>query len=136
MGTGQAPLERTIEATVPAVGAAADDSTVIGEAPFACTVTGVNYAPEAAITGANTDTRTITLVNRGQAGSGSTVVATLALTAGVNAAAYDDKGFTLSVVAGATTLAAGDVLEWRSTHSGSTGLADPGGHVRVTVARA
>lgn len=131
----QAPLTETLEAEVPARAAAADGTQVIGEAPFDGTVTAVTYIPEATITGANTDTRTVSLVNKGQAGSGSTSVASLALTAGVNAPVDDEKALTLSGTAANLEVVEGDVLAFSSTHAGSTGLADPGGHVQVEISR-
>lgn len=130
-----APLVRKLEATVPAVAAASDADQTIGEAPFAGTVTGATFVPEAAITGNTTETRTLTIVNKGAAGAGTTVVGTLAYTTGVNGVAFDEQAFTLSAVAGATTVAAGDILAFASTHGGSTGLADPGGKVQVEITR-
>jgi hypothetical protein len=130
-----APYVRVIDADVPAVSTVGnDDDSVVGQAPFDCTVTSVVYIPETAITGADTNSRTVSLVNKGQAGSGSTTVASLALTSGVNAAANDDKAITLSATAANLVLAAGDTLQWRSIHVG-TGIADPGGMIRVTVSR-
>ncbi|MEW2415294.1 hypothetical protein AB0953_16485 [Streptomyces sp. NPDC046866] len=130
-----APYVRVIEADVPAVSTAGnDDDSVVGQAPFDCTVTSVVYIPESAITGADTNSRTVSLVNKGQAGSGTTTVASLALTNGVNAAANDDKAITLSGTAANLVLAAGDTLQWRSIHVG-TGIADPGGMIRITVSR-
>src|SRR6185437_4380240 len=129
-----APLERTLQATLPALGAAVAGDQVVGEALFAGTVTSVSYTPEAAITGDNTNTRTMTLVNKGQSGSGSTVIATLAFTTGNNAAAVDEKQFVMSVVANATTVAAEDVLVAVETVAG-TGLATPGGRVEVVLSR-
>lgn len=129
-----APLTRTQEASLPPLATAVDGDVIVTEAPFAATVTAVSYIPEATITGANTNSRTLTLVNKAQDGTGTTVVATLALTSGVNAAAADEKPLTLSGVAGATTVASGDVLEFVSTHSG-TGIADPGGRVHVELTR-
>lgn len=130
-----APYVRVIEADVPAVSTAGnDDDSVIAQAPFACTVTSVQYVPEAAITGADTNSRTVSLVNKGAAGSGTTTVASLALTNGVNATANDEKAITLSGTAANLVLAEGDTLQWRSIHVG-TGIADPGGLVRITVSR-
>lgn len=123
------------QATVPAVAAASDADQTIAESHVAGTVTAITYTPEAAITGANTETRTLTVVNKGQSGAGTTVIGTLAFTSGVNGVAFDEKAFTLSAIAGATTVAAGDILALVSTHSGSTGLADPGGRVEVEVER-
>jgi hypothetical protein len=117
------------------VAAASDANEPVGEAPFAGTVSEASYTPDAAVTGANTETRTISLINRGQDGTGTTVVATLALTSGVNLVSGDEKQLTLSAVAGATTVASGDVLAFKSTHSGSTGLADPGGLVQASITR-
>lgn len=130
-----APFVQVIERNVPAVSTAnASDDTVLGQAPFACTVTSVQYVPEAAITGAATNHRSVSLVNKGQAGSGSTSVATLAFDSGVNATANDEKTITLSGTAANLALAAGDTLQWRSLAVG-TGIADPGGVVRVTISR-
>lgn len=130
-----APLQKVIEADVPAVSTAGNsDDTVIGQAPFACTVTDVEYVPESAITGAATNNRTVSLVNKGQDGSGSTVVATLTFGSGTNAAANDDTTVTLSATAANKVLAAGDTLQWRSVANG-TGIADPGGLARITLSR-
>lgn len=132
-----APLQRTLTADVPPVAITADGSTVVGDAPITGTVTSVSYTPEAAVTGAASPaSRTLSLVNHGAAGAGTTVVATLALVGGVNLVAYDAKPITLSVVADATDVAEGDVLEWRSIAvTSGTGLADPGGQVEVVVDR-
>lgn len=130
-----APLVRVIEADVPAVSTAGnDDDTVLAQAPFDCTVTAVEYVPEAAITGAETNHRAVSLVNKGQAGSGTTVVASLTFDDGVNAAANDEVALDLSETAADLDLSAGDTLQWRSIHVG-TGITDPGGLVRITVAR-
>jgi hypothetical protein len=108
--------------------------TIIGEAPFAGTVTSVTYMPTAALSGANTNSRTLNLYNRGQAGAGTTVVATLALTSGVNLVDNDEKTITLSGTPANLVLVAGDVLEWESLAVG-TGIADPGGLVKVEISR-
>lgn len=133
--TETSPQVYAIEATVPAVGAAADKEVNIGVVPFAGTVTSVTYLPDTVLTGANTESRTLALINKGTAGAGTTSVASKAFTSGVNAAADDETTITLSVVANATTVAEDAVLAWTSTHVGSTGLADPGGLVRVEITR-
>lgn len=97
------------------------------------TVSAVTYSTVTAITGANTNTRSVSLVNKGQAGAGSTVVATLQFNSGVNTTASDEKTITLSSTAADLVVAAGDVLQWQSTAVG-TGIADPGGLVNVTIA--
>lgn len=97
------------------------------------TVSAVTYSTVTAITGANTNTRSVSLVNKGQAGAGTTVIATLQFNSGVNTTASDEKTITLSSTAADLVVAAGDVLQWQSTAVG-TGIADPGGLVSVTIA--
>jgi hypothetical protein len=120
---------------VAAVAAGSDAEIAVAKAPFDGTVTGVTYVPKSTITGANTDSRTISLLNKGQAGSGTTAVASLALTNGVNATGFDEKALTLSVTAADLVVADGDILSFKSLHVGSTGLADPGGTVFVEFTR-
>jgi hypothetical protein len=130
-----APLQRILEQDVAPVATAGNDlDSVVSQAPFDCTVTKVEFVAVAAITGANTNTRSVTLFNKGQAGAGTTTVATLQFDSGVNASASDEKAITLSGTAANLDLAAGDTLLWRSLHVG-TGITDPGGLVRVTVTR-
>lgn len=130
----RAPFVAVLSRAVPGAGTTADASTPVGIAPFAGTVTAVSYIPDTDITGADTDTRSVSLVNRGDDGTGTTVVATLQFDAGVDAADYAATAITLSAVEGATTVAEGDVLEWLSEDVG-TGLADPGGLVQLDVTR-
>lgn len=132
--TDTAPLNREESSNVAAVSAGSDLTTVVCEAPFAGTITRVGYIPITAVTGADTNSRTLTVTNRGQAGSGTTVAATLALTNGVNAAAKDEKAVTLSGTAANLVVAEGDVITFESTHVG-TGIADPGGRVVIEFAR-
>ncbi len=49
---------------------------------------------------------------------------------GASLVAATEADFTLSAVAGATTVAVGDVLEIESAHT-ANGVADPGGLIRV-----
>lgn len=132
--TDTAPLTKKLTADTDALGATADATVPLGPAPFAGTVTAVTYIPQAAITGANTNTRTLNLINKGQAGSGTTVVATVALTSGVNPAADDEFALTLSGTAANLVVAEGDVLALQSVHA-SSGLADPGGEISVKISR-
>jgi hypothetical protein len=117
---------------VPSVAAASDSTVNIGDVKRDGTVTKVAYIPDSAITGANTETRTISVLNKGQAGTGTTSVASLALTSGVNAAVSDEKALP-SRHRRQQEVAEGDVLAFKSLHSGSTGLADPGGLIVVEV---
>lgn len=109
---------------------AADDTFALEPARFKGKLASVTYTPEAAATGDNTNARTFTLVNKGVAGSGTTVMATLALTTGVNLVAFDEKAATLSATAADLLFEQGDELAWVSTHTG-TGVVDPGGAVVV-----
>lgn len=128
------PLVHTLERIIPATATGSDATFDLDEVPFAGVVTNVNYvANGAAITGANTNSRTVVLVNKGS-GSGSTTVATKAFTSGVNAAADTATTITLSGTSANLNVAQGDVLQWQSTHVG-TGLADPGGVVHVEITR-
>jgi hypothetical protein len=129
-----APLQRTVEDDTAAVAQGATATENIGTAPFAGKVTAVGYIPQAAITGADNNTRKVTLINKKQDGSGTTEVAALQFNATVNGVAADEKPLTLSATAANLVVAEGDVLQWSSAHVG-TGLADPGGRVRVTVNR-
>lgn len=135
MAPDTAPRTEKYQMVVPAVGAAADDTTTIFEAPYACTVTSVSYVPDTTLTGADTDSRTDSLINKGAAGSGTTEIAALAFVSGVDATAFDEKAITLSGTAANLVLAAGDIVAWKSLHVGSTGLADPGGTVIVEITR-
>jgi hypothetical protein len=130
-----APVTERITATIPATGATADYDQTVAESHVAGVVSSVAYTPEAAITGNTTDSRTLTLVNKGQSGAGSTVIGTLAFIASVNGVAFDEKAFTLSTTAADLVVAAGDILAFVSTHVSATGLADPGGRVEVEITR-
>lgn len=131
----KSPLTRKVQATLPAVSAGTAQDQVVGEAPFAGTVSSVSFTPEADITGAASNYRTYSVVNKGADGNGTTVVATLAFSSsGVTATDFDEKAITLSAVDGATTVAAGDVLAWVEAVTG-TGLASPGGLVQIELSR-
>lgn len=106
--------------------------TVVGEAVEDGTVTSVVLTPDATITGATATKRTLTLVNRGQDGLGAVVVATLDFITGTNAPNGDDTAFAIN---GANAnVNAGDVLAVAEAVT-STGTANPGGLVTVTIAR-
>ena len=133
--TDRAPLVKDIEADTDAVGAAADGSVTVGRAPFAGTVTTVTYTPNAQLNGANTESRTLSVVNKGQDGNGTTSVASKAFVSGVNANDFDETAITLNATPANLVVAEGDVLAFVSTHVGTTGLADPGDHVKISVSR-
>ena len=131
----KAPLVSTTRVPVGSVIAASDLTSPLGIAPFAGTITGVRYIPTSVLTGADTNSRTLAVYNRGQAGAGTTKAAEKAFTSGVNAPANDATDITLSGTGANLVVAAGDALDWESLHVGGTGLADPGGVVEVDITR-
>lgn len=130
------PIRNVKSEVSQAVAATATGNTLI-EAPFTGKVIEVTYTPTAAVTGAASPaSRTLSLVNRGQSGAGTTVVASLALVGGVNLVQYDEKSLTLSATASDLLVTAGDELTLTSTAvTSGTGLADPGGTWTVTFER-
>lgn len=132
--TETAPFSETFTATVPAAAAGAAAAAVICAAPFAGVVTSVQYIPVGGITGHDTNTRTVSVVNKGQSGSGTTKIAELAFVASTNATANDATTVPLSGTAANLVVAAGDVVSWASAFAAS-GTADPGGVVVLTIGR-
>lgn len=130
----KAPLIQTVSVTTPNVAAGSTDSFAIGAAAFDGRVTAIQFLPDANATGNDTNKRTYTVVNKGQTGSGTTVLGTLDLVTGNNLVAFAAKPFVLSTVENALNVQAGDVLALVSTHAAS-GLADPGGTIQVNIAR-
>lgn len=133
--TGQGPSQIVLRRRALAAIAAADGDCPLLIAPWAGSVVSVKYIPVATITGANTDSRTLRVINKGAAGSGTTVMASKAFTNGVNGTAFTAVDITNSVTATDLDFAAGDVLDFNSLHVGATGLADPGGTVVITLSR-
>lgn len=129
-----APFGNVLLAQVqPQPTAASNLNSNILRCPSDATVSAVTYAPVTAITGANTNTRSVSLVNKGQSGAGATIIATIQYNSGVNAVAADENTVTLSGTPANLNVTAGDILQWQSTAVG-TGIADPGGLVCVTAA--
>lgn len=126
------PFGAATAVPVQPVAQAVSTNSIVHVATRAGTVTAVTYTPLASQTGSAT-ARTYTLVNLGQTGVGTTIVATLALVGGVNTVAGDEKAITLSATPANLVLAAGDVLQWQSAAVGA-GIADPGGLVTISIA--
>jgi hypothetical protein len=98
------------------------------------TVTLIQYIPNGSLSGANTNSRTINVYNRNATdGTGTTLIATLALVSGVNLVDNVAKTIPLSGTAANLLLTAGQVVEAESLHVG-TGIADPGGRFVMTTA--
>lgn len=141
--SGMAPLLEDYEAHLAAeADAAAGQEAQICVAPWAGTLSAAKYTPEAAVTGAATDHKTLTVRNRGADGTGATVLASLALDAGTDAAAFDETDIPLAdpglreVRAGEGDLAfaQGDVLTFQSTVTG-LGMTLPEASVRIILSR-
>lgn len=128
--TIQALAPVVVRVSVDAVATGTDTTTPVCVAPVAGTVLAVRYVPTTVLTGADTNSRTITLRNRAQGGAGTTAIATRAYVSGVNISA--NVVGDLPVTAANATVAKGDVLDWDSDSIG-TGLADPGGLVEVVI---
>ncbi len=110
--------------------AASTVEQVLFRAPFACTVTAVDFTPNTTQTGADSTYASLVVYNR-TTGAGSTVVASLDFTSGVDLTALTPKTITLSATAADLNLAAGDVIAAAKTVA-STGRALPAGSVRVS----
>ncbi len=122
-----------MKATAPAMfdGDGADGVTMVGRVRYPGTITSVEFIPGWTLAGANTNSRTLTLYNRGTGGAGTTAIATLALTSGVDLTKFVAK--TIPVTAANAAVVVGDILQWESLHVGN-GIADPGGDVIVQQA--
>jgi hypothetical protein len=129
--TEQQPLVKTHSVRVAAVDTEGNDLTSeVAEAPFAGTITSVKYVPDATQAGANTNSRTYTVVNKTK----SVTAATLAQVSGVELTAATAKAIPVSGTAANVEVAEGDEIAFVSTHVG-TGIKDPGGLVEVQFSR-
>jgi hypothetical protein len=129
-----APHTTKIQVRMPAVAAGSDATSAVCQSPFDGVVTDVKYAPDATITGVVTNNRTLSVVNKGQAGSGNTSVATNTYANGVNITNFVPTLIPLSGTPANLVVANNDCLAFASVHNG-TGLADPGGLLTVTISR-
>jgi hypothetical protein len=132
-----APNVRRLQATVPAQATAGTvQDQVIGTAPFAGVVQAVSIVPEGAVTGNATNFRNFRVLNKGQAGAGSTLVATFSTNAtpANDLVAFDEKTVPLSGTPANLVVAAGDVLVADET-VGASGVAHTGYTINVDIAR-
>jgi hypothetical protein len=122
-----------LEATIPAAGAAVAQDQVIDRSAIGGTVTSVLMVPEAALTANATNYRTFRVVNKGQNGAGSTVIASFATDTPTtdDLVAFDEK--TVPLV-GTPTVAAGDIIAVDETVTG-TGVAHSGYRIDVEIVR-
>lgn len=133
-GDHDVPGDHKFTAFIPAQATAGTAQRVpVWEAPYACTVTAARWIPQAAVSGANTNNFALGLINRGQAGAGTTAVTTVKTYAsGTDSVASVPESLTLSSTAADLNLAAGDQLDFARTVNG-TGLASPHGVLVLTV---
>lgn len=114
----------------PAATATRDDAVV--RVPFAGTITAVAVIPDQAIAGADTNSMSFSLINKGLTGGDTRVAASKAYTNTVNVAAYDEDALTVSGTAANAACVAGDVLALSHIKVG-TGLTTPDGLVKVSI---
>jgi hypothetical protein len=129
-----APLIQYLGIPVASTAAGADASG-LQVAPFDGTLSSASIVSLTTLTGANTDSRTVQVFNRGQTGAGTTLMASKAFTSGVNATAEDETTLTLSSTAADLVVASGDVIEVKSLHVGATGLAGTQFLARLAISR-
>ncbi len=129
-----APSTQYVGTAVVATANGADASGLI-VAPFDGTLAAASIVPLTVLTGANTESRTLQVFNRGQAGAGTTLAASKAFVSTVNAPALDETALTLSATAADLVIASGDVIEVKSLHVGATGLAGPQLLARLSFSR-
>lgn len=116
----------------PVVATAASATAIVMVVPISGTVKAVNWYPDASITGQDTNTRKVSIVDEGNDGAGTTEIAEEQFDNTIDAVQYVKEPLTLSTVTGALNVVAGDVLTFVSAAVG-TGLADPGGVVEVVI---
>lgn len=135
MTSGAAPLTEDYEISLAAEGTAGTGQEAqICVAPWAGTLAAAYYVPEANVTGVASNNKAINVRNRGAAGSGNTIMATLTFGVGTNGVAFDESTVALSGTAANLNFNQGDVLTASSTVNG-TGMTLPEGKVRVTLSR-
>lgn len=135
------------------MGTGTDVSYPFQPVPFAATVTQVQYVPAATLASSAATAsgfRVFSLFNRlGSASIGTGVVllarnhlTSLSTTLGNTVGQFgtgllDNVASTvqLNSVTTSLTVAAGDILEWETLHSATSGVGDPGGMVVVTLSR-
>jgi len=128
------PFTRTFSVRVTGTAAATatrDDAVLI--VPIAGAVTGVAIVPSSTLTGAATDNKTLSLINKGLTGGDTRVAATqtFALTTNV-ATAFDEFALTVSGTAATVACVAGDVLALSQIKVGN-GLTVPDMLVKVSI---
>lgn len=116
--------KHTVVVPIPVAGATAgtDFNVAAFRAPFPITVTAVRFLPTAAITGETDTEATLAAVNKGAAGDGTAVVASVSFDDDHDATAFVAQDLTLGA---GVAVDEGHVIAIAKTHT-STGLAISG----------
>ncbi len=129
---------KACEATVPTIGTTGAVEVLL-LVPQAGTVNGVNFVFKDALAQHASNYVALTVVNKGQAGSGTTAVLaasdlnTTKTSTGLAIGAYTARGTVLSAVGGALTVAQYDVLAVTITSNGTLANTLTEGHVLVQI---
>ena len=118
----QVPTYGTVQARIGAVAAGTAGEWAVFEAPEACEITAAYIVTDADVTGADTNNMTLSIVDKGSDGTGTTAIASKQFASGTDAAAFDVT--TLGTLGSAKTLAAGDVVSFKKAEAG-TGMDMP-----------
>ena len=120
--------QRTIRLLTHAAATATEARAVFFALNDAVTLIGVAFVPDGAITGDNTNYTEMNLIDAGTAGAGSTEIAHIDWTTGVNGVAFDAKAFATAALTTFTRydLAAGAVVKLEFAKV-SSGVAIPAG---------
>ena len=132
--SGLAPRQQEITFRNPALALGTSATYMVEETEENGQILRASYTPDANITGVATNNRVIRVINRGQSGAGTAVMAELTFAAGVNGVAGDERDIPLSGTPANLECDAGDIIAVQSAING-TGLADPGGLVQITLER-
>ena len=112
---------RSTQAIDPVDAGDATEEQLIFVAPTKCTVKGVAITPDADVTGNDTNTKNLNVVNKGSDGTGSTEIANLDLATGTDLSEFDRTAISASLD---VDLEAGDSLTLQIEQVGS-GVAIP-----------
>lgn len=132
-----APVTERITATSPGQSTAGSTlSKTVAQSHVAGVVSSVTFTPDAGVTAHGTNYRTFRLLNKGAAGSGTTVVASFATDTVTtdDLTAFVEKSIDLSATPADLVVAAGDLLVWDETVAAS-GVASPTGRIEVEITR-
>jgi hypothetical protein len=122
-GSRKLPDRLIIAERFASLGAGSVGEFAFFRAPYKCRVLRAGVVTDAAVTGAATNNFGLRFKNKGSAGAGTGVIATLTFASGTDATAYDDKS--LGAVAEAQeVLSEGDTASFEKFENG-TGMSQP-----------